>query len=157
MGRSDFIGLPNVSLAGREWPDGPNKKWLEGLQRPDNEQNPYRKLDPKSLSGCGAGDTVQAQFKVEAIATARTKKPHALSCADRFSGFRRSQWALAGSGLITSVPKAEVTQTSYCRQRITGSGWLAAGKQLKEAQEVRPPRPFDPSKRVPTRRKSCMN
>jgi hypothetical protein len=65
MGRSDFIGPPNVSLAGREWPDGPNKKWLEGLQRPDNEQNPYRKLDPNSLSGCGAGDTVQTQFKVE--------------------------------------------------------------------------------------------
>src|SRR4051812_46751796 len=65
MGRIDFIALPNVSLAGREWPDGPNKKWLEGLQRPDNEQNPYRKLDPKSLSGCGAGDTVQTQFKVE--------------------------------------------------------------------------------------------
>jgi hypothetical protein len=58
--------FPNVSLAdGREWPDGPNKKWLEGLQRPDNEQHPYRKLDPKSLSCCGAGDTVQTKFRVE--------------------------------------------------------------------------------------------
>ena len=33
-----------------EWPDGPNKQWLESLERPDNAQNPYRKLDPKSLS-----------------------------------------------------------------------------------------------------------
>ena len=30
--------FPNASLAdGREWPDGPNKKWLESLQRPDND------------------------------------------------------------------------------------------------------------------------
>jgi hypothetical protein len=50
--------FPNASLAdGREWPDGPNKKWLESLQRPDNEQHPYRKFDPKSLSCCDAGIT----------------------------------------------------------------------------------------------------
>jgi hypothetical protein len=56
----------NVGFAGaREWPDGPNKKWLESLERPDNEQHPSRKLDPKSLSCCGAGDTVQTKFKVE--------------------------------------------------------------------------------------------
>jgi hypothetical protein len=48
-----------------EWPDGPNKQWLESLERPDNAQNPYRKLDPKSLSCCGAGDTVKTKFKVE--------------------------------------------------------------------------------------------
>jgi hypothetical protein len=35
------------------------------LERPDNEQHPSRKLDPKSLSCCGAGDTVQTKFKVE--------------------------------------------------------------------------------------------
>ena len=60
--------FPNASLAdGREWPDGPNKKWLESLQRPDNEQHPYRKFDPKSLSCCDAGDNVQTKFKVENV------------------------------------------------------------------------------------------
>ena len=48
-----------------EWPDGPNKEWLESLERPDNAQNPHRRLDPKSLSCCGAGDTVKTKFKVE--------------------------------------------------------------------------------------------
>ena len=47
------------------WPDGPNKRWLESLQRPDNDQHPYRQSDPKSLSCCGAADTVQTKFKVE--------------------------------------------------------------------------------------------
>ncbi len=54
-----------VAFAHGTWPDGPNKQWLEGLQRPDNDQHPYRRSDPKSLSCCGAGDTVQTKFKVE--------------------------------------------------------------------------------------------
>ena len=48
-----------VALAHGTWPEGPNKQWLEGLQRPDNDQQPYR------ISCCGAGDTVQTKFKVE--------------------------------------------------------------------------------------------
>jgi hypothetical protein len=68
MGRRHFFGLPECkSGGGREWPDGPNKKWLESLQRPDNEQHPYRKFDPKSLSCCDAGDNVQTKFKVENV------------------------------------------------------------------------------------------
>ena len=43
-----------IALAHGTWPDGPNKQWLEGLQRPDNDQHPYRRSDPKSLSCCGA-------------------------------------------------------------------------------------------------------
>ena len=53
------------ALAHGTWPDGPNKQWLESLQRPDNDQHSYRRSDPKSLSCCGAGDTVQTKFKVE--------------------------------------------------------------------------------------------
>ena len=28
--------------AGGDWPDGPNKPWFDGLQRPDNQKNPSR-------------------------------------------------------------------------------------------------------------------
>lgn len=49
----------------REWPDGPNKEFLKNLQRPDNWKHPARSLDPKSLSCCDAGDTVDTKFKVE--------------------------------------------------------------------------------------------
>ena len=46
----------------REWPDGPNKKFLENLQRPDNDKHPNR--DKNSQSCCDAGDAVQTTFKV---------------------------------------------------------------------------------------------
>ena len=66
---SDYAAISlvfwTIALAHGTWPDGPNKQWLEGLQRPDNDQHPYRRSDPKSLSCCGAGDTVQTKFKVE--------------------------------------------------------------------------------------------
>ena len=48
-----------------EWPDGPNKEWLQNLQRPDNDAYPSRKLDHKSLFCCGQADVVKTQFKVE--------------------------------------------------------------------------------------------
>jgi hypothetical protein len=60
-----LLVFSNPALAGKEWPDGPNKKWLESLERPDNGKPPERQLDPKSLSCCGAGDTVKTKFKVE--------------------------------------------------------------------------------------------
>ena len=46
-----------------EWPDGPLKKFLHGLQRPDNDRHPER--DKHSRSCCDAGDTVKTKFKVE--------------------------------------------------------------------------------------------
>jgi len=58
--------LAAASLApvgAHEWPDGPNKSFLQGLQRPDNGQHSYR--DAKSRSCCGAGDVVKTRFKVE--------------------------------------------------------------------------------------------
>ena len=60
-----LLVFSNPAVAGKEWPDGPNKKWLESLERPDNGKHPERQLDPKSLSCCGAGDTVKTKFKVE--------------------------------------------------------------------------------------------
>jgi len=47
----------------REWPDGPNKSFLENLQRPDNHKHPHRNKDSQSC--CDAGDTVQTKFRVE--------------------------------------------------------------------------------------------
>jgi len=58
--------LTSELLAHEQWPDGPNKIWLENLQRPDNYKNPSRQSDPKSLFCCGIADTVKTKFKVEA-------------------------------------------------------------------------------------------
>jgi hypothetical protein len=57
--------FPVTALTRGEWPDGPNKEWFQNLQRPDNDLYPSRKLDPKSLSCCGAADVVKTKFKVE--------------------------------------------------------------------------------------------
>ena len=54
---------PNHPPLKREWPDGPNKQFLQNLQRPDNYKNPHR--DKNSQSCCDAGDTVKTKFKVE--------------------------------------------------------------------------------------------
>jgi hypothetical protein len=59
------MGMAVPAFAGGEWPDGPNKLWFEGLQRPDNHLNPWRNLDQKSLFCCGIADTVKTKFKVE--------------------------------------------------------------------------------------------
>jgi hypothetical protein len=45
--------------------DGPHKEWLQSLKRPDNDRNPHRHLDPKSLYCCGEADIVRTKFKVE--------------------------------------------------------------------------------------------
>jgi hypothetical protein len=55
--------LPSELLAGGEWPDSPNKSWFENLQRPDNDQNPSRRSDHKSLFCCGVADTVKDQIQ----------------------------------------------------------------------------------------------
>ncbi len=51
----------------REWPDGPNKQFLQGLQRPDNHKNLHR--DENSRSCCDAGDVVKTKFMVEPAGT----------------------------------------------------------------------------------------
>src|SRR4030088_3427392 len=62
-----LLVFPNVSLARGEWPDGPNKQWLEGLEQPDNHTHRERRYYPKSLSCCGVGDAVQTKFRVESV------------------------------------------------------------------------------------------
>jgi hypothetical protein len=47
--------------------EGPEKEWLERLQRPDNHKHPERKSDPKHLLCCGEADIVQTRFKVEYV------------------------------------------------------------------------------------------
>lgn len=59
------VVLSNPARTHSEWPDGPNKEWLQNLQRPDNNANPSRKHDPKSLFCCGEADVVKTKFKVE--------------------------------------------------------------------------------------------
>ncbi len=58
-----FFAVTGHSIAGGEWPDGPNKEWFQSLERPDNDKHPYR--DTKSRSCCGAADVVKTRFRVE--------------------------------------------------------------------------------------------
>ena len=46
-----------IAHANDAWPDSPNKRFFESLQRPDNHKFPDR--DKNSLSCCGPGDVVK--------------------------------------------------------------------------------------------------
>jgi hypothetical protein len=85
----------------REWPDGPNKGFLQNLQRPDNHKHPYHEKD--SLSCCDAGDTVETKFKVEPGGG-----PHP---EDRWYVWINSQWVMVPSDKI--VPDYAPDGTSY--------------------------------------------
>ena len=63
---SALTALP--AAAGGEWPDGPNKQWFKGLQRPDNHKFPDRDAD--SLTCCGPGDVVKTRFRVDLASSA---------------------------------------------------------------------------------------
>jgi hypothetical protein len=52
---------PCVAFAGDDWPDSPNKRFFESLQRPDNYKRPYQDKHIKSC--CGPGDIVKTQFR----------------------------------------------------------------------------------------------
>jgi hypothetical protein len=53
---------PAVALAGGGWPDSPNSRYFENLQRPDNHKRPHQ--DKHTKSCCGPGDIVKTQFRV---------------------------------------------------------------------------------------------
>ncbi len=74
------------SMAGGEWPEGPYKEWFQNLQRPDNDQHPERRFDPKSLSCCGAADVVKTRFKVE---SGGGRYPE-----DRWYAWNKGEWML---------------------------------------------------------------
>ena len=59
----DNYNWPSHPPVKPEWPDGPNKQFLQNLQRPDNHKNLGR--DENSRSCCDAGDTVKTKFMVE--------------------------------------------------------------------------------------------
>jgi hypothetical protein len=87
----------------REWPDGPNKNYLKSLQRPDNGKHPERLLNPKSLSCCDAGDTVETKFKVE-----QGDGPYP---EDRWYAWIKDQWVLVPPDKI--VPDHAPDGTPY--------------------------------------------
>jgi hypothetical protein len=74
----------------REWPDGPNKSFLQNLQRPDNHKHPYR--DKNSLTCCDAGDTVETKFKVEPVVGPSTEDRQYPE--DRWYAWINGQWVL---------------------------------------------------------------
>jgi hypothetical protein len=61
LGAAVSVAFPTTSLGH----DGPHKEWLQSLKRPDNDRNPHRQQDPKSLFCCGEADIVRTKFKVE--------------------------------------------------------------------------------------------
>ncbi|HZD61186.1 MAG TPA: hypothetical protein VE200_00175 [Xanthobacteraceae bacterium] len=69
-----------------EWPEGPNKHYLENLQRPDNAKSPERWTDPKSLMCCGVADTVKTRFRIE---PAGGRHPE-----DRWYAWLKEEWVL---------------------------------------------------------------
>ena len=95
------LALPSELLAGGEWPNGPNKTWFQNLQRPDNNQHPYRQSDPKSLFCCGIADTVKTRFKVKA---GNERYPE-----DRWFAWLKDEWVLIPSENRTASPTS-----SYC-------------------------------------------
>ena len=92
------LALPSELLAGGEWPNGPNKTWFQNLQRPDNNQHPYRQSDPKSLFCCGIADTVKTRFKVEA---GNERYPE-----DRWFAWLKDEWVLIPSEKIVEDSRA---------------------------------------------------
>jgi len=86
MAAMALVLLPSELLAGGEWPDSPNKSWFEKLQRPDNDKNPSRQHDSKSLFCCGVADTVKTKFKVEA---GNERYPE-----DRWYAWLKDNWVL---------------------------------------------------------------
>ena len=86
------ILFSTTGLTHGDWPEGPHKEWFQNLQRPDNNQHPYRQSDPKSLFCCGIADTVKTKFKVEA---GNERYPE-----DRWFAWLKDEWALIPSEKI---------------------------------------------------------
>jgi hypothetical protein len=76
--------------------DGPLKHWLESLRRPDNDQHPSRRLDPKSLFCCGEADIVKTSFRVENTGEAYPE--------DRWYAWLNESWTLIPPEKIISEP-----------------------------------------------------
>jgi len=99
-------GMAVPAIAGGEWPDGPNKLWFEGLQRPDNHLNPSRKIDQKSLFCCGIADTVKTKFKVE---PGDERYPE-----DRWYAWLKDDWVLVPSEKIVPDFAPMGKPTCFC-------------------------------------------
>src|SRR5258705_8451902 len=117
------------------WPDGPNKQWLESLQRPDNDQHPHRKSDPKSLSCCGAADTVQTKFKVE---NSGGQYPE-----DTWYAWLKESWVKIPPERSFKITRRMVSPISSCWLELSSvsCGRRAASKGSNEGDtNVTPPR-----------------
>jgi hypothetical protein len=86
-----LVIVPYAAQADKQtqWPDGPNKLFLESLQRPDNHLHPSRRIDPKSLSCCDVGDTVKTKFMVEIDNDGHNPHP-----PDRWYAWLEGEWRL---------------------------------------------------------------
>jgi hypothetical protein len=87
----DNYNWPSHPPVKREWPDGPNKQFLQNLQRPDNHKNLHR--DENSRSCCDAGDTVKTKFMVESADPELARHPE-----DRWYAWLKGQMGLDPAG-----------------------------------------------------------
>ena len=103
-----LVLLPTELLAGGEWPDSPNKAWFENLQRPDNDKNPHRQADPKSLFCCGVADTVKTKFKVE---EGNERYPE-----DRWYAWLKNDWCSSRPRRSFKTTRPTASLISFCWQ-----------------------------------------
>ena len=97
-----------------DWPEGPHKRWIESLQRPDNHKNPQR--DKLTLSCCGGGDVVKTKFRV-------WRDNHARYPEDRWYAWLNDTWVLIPPDKI--VPDYAPDGQAYLFVWAVGSGEFA--------------------------------
>ena len=86
----DNYNWPSHPPVKPEWPDGPNKQFLQNLQRPDNHKNLGR--DENSRSCCDAGDVVKTRFMVESVDPELARHPE-----DRWYAWLKDKWVMIPS------------------------------------------------------------
>ena len=109
VGRGGALALLLALLANGVAHDGPHRTWLESLQRPDNDRNPWRQLDPKSLFCCGEADIVRTKFKVE---NTGGRYPE-----DRWYAWLDEAWTLIPPEKILAGARPERRGFSLCTRR----------------------------------------
>jgi hypothetical protein len=100
-----------TGLTHEDWPEGPHKRWIESLQRPDNYKNPQR--DKLTRSCCGAGDVVKTKFRV-------WRDSHVRYPEDRWYAWLNDTWVLIPPDKI--MPDYAPDGQAYLFVLTVGSG-----------------------------------
>ena len=153
-----------------EWPAGPNKHYLENLQRPDNAKSPERWTDPKSLMCCGVADTVKTRIQDRTGRWTASGRPLVCLAQRRMGlgptgenrpGFcaRRTALSLSArrnhsvlraaqrravmmrAALVIAALSALAAPPSCCRRRMAGRSQQAMVQRFAAARQLQIPGP----------------